>query len=145
MPKAISILVVDDNPLVGESLSRWFSRVEGFRFLGYVEETSKIEEVAKDLHPDVVLLDLDMPGFDPVGVVSRLAAALPTILVTMLSAHMLPHAIRACLNAGACGYLSKDEDPAAIAAAVRRIKEGKRVLSPQAQAAIGTGPFGVMV
>jgi DNA-binding NarL/FixJ family response regulator len=145
VPKAISILVVDDNPLVGESLARWFSRVGDFRFLGYVDDTSKIEEIVKDLHPDVVLLDLDMPGFDPVGIVSRLAAAHPTIFVTMLSAHMLPHAIRACLNAGACGYLSKDEDPAAIAAAVRRIKEGKRVLSPQAQAAIGTGPLGAII
>jgi DNA-binding NarL/FixJ family response regulator len=145
LPKAISILVVDDNPLVGESLARWFSRVDGFRFLGYIDDTAKVEEIVTDLHPDVVLLDLDMPRFDPVGVVSRLAAAHPTIFVTMLSAHMLPHAIRACLNAGACGYLSKDEDPASIAAALRRIAEGKRVLSPQAEAAIGAGPYGAMI
>jgi DNA-binding NarL/FixJ family response regulator len=141
--KPISILCVDDNPLVGDSLARWFARITDFRFAGYVQDGRKVEQVVHQLHPDVVLMDLDMPGIDTVALVARLAASKPTIHVAMLSAHADPGDIRRCLDAGACGYLCKDENPVAVAVAVHEIAEGKRVLSPVAQAALDAGPLHV--
>jgi DNA-binding NarL/FixJ family response regulator len=119
-------------------MARWFARTTGFRFLGCVDQAEHAEEIILELRPNVVLLDIDMPGVDTLAMVARLAAAKPTIYIAMLSGQANPEVVRRCLDAGACGYLSKDEGPADIAAAAHQIARGKRVLSLQAQEALDT-------
>jgi DNA-binding NarL/FixJ family response regulator len=120
-------------------MARWFARSAGFRFLGYVDHAEHAEEIISRLCPNVVLLDLDMPGIDALAMVARLAASRPTIYIAIVSGHANPEVVRRCLDAGACGYLSKDEGPADIAAAAHQIALGKRVLSLQAKEALDAG------
>ena len=141
VPEDISILCVDDDPLMGELLARWFRRAEGFHFLLHIARADFVEEVIKELHPDVVLMDVNMPGVDVVGAVARLATSHPTVHIAMFSSDVEPRQVRRCLDAGACGYLCKEEGPAEILAAVFQIAGGKRVLSPQIQGVIETAPF----
>jgi DNA-binding NarL/FixJ family response regulator len=134
--RVVSILCVDDNLQVGQSLERWFRRLSDFRWLGWVSATAQVEEMVDRLKPDITLMDLDMPGEDPVAVVARLASRQPPMRVVMLSAHLKPHDIERSLKAGAVGYLSKHQGPDAIAAEVMRIADGAVVLSPAAESAL---------
>ena len=134
--RPVSILCVDDSALVGRALERWFHRFSDFRWLGWLPGPESVEETCTRLNPDVVLMDLDMPGEDAVAVVNRLAHRVPPVRVAMLSGHLRPKDIRRSLAAGAAGYLSKDQPAGEIAAEVMQVAEGKMVLSPDAEAAL---------
>jgi DNA-binding NarL/FixJ family response regulator len=136
----VSILCVDDNVQVGASLERWFRRLSDFRWAGFVHGVETVEEVVDRVKPDIVLMDLDMPGEDSVNVVARLTARTPPVRVAMLSAHLRPDDIRRSMQAGAAGYISKDQSPDAIAAEVMRVAAGAVVLSPEAEAALRDNP-----
>jgi DNA-binding NarL/FixJ family response regulator len=140
MSTHVSILCVDDNAQVGASLERWFRRLSDFQWVGFVPGVETVEEVVDRVKPDIVLMDLDMPGEDSVAVVARLTARTPPVRVAMLSAHLRPDDIRRSMRAGAAGYLSKDQSPDKIAAEVMRVAEGAVVLSPDAEAALRDNP-----
>lgn len=126
----VTVLSVDDDPSIGESLARWLKRSEGFRFVGFVQDPALARGMILSLHPDVVLMDLEVGGFDVPALLGDLATSHPTVHIAVYSASADLRAVRRCLDAGACGFLSKDEAPAELAAAVRQIANGQRVLSP---------------
>lgn len=132
-------MVVDDNRLAAEALERWFTTRGNFRWLGWTDDGNRVEERVAGCSPDLVLLDVDMPGVDCFRLLERLTAACPSVKVIMFSGHVRADYIERALSAGACGYIVKDERISAIADLLNRAAAGECVLSPAAAAAFMRG------
>lgn len=128
------VMVVDDNDLLGEAIERWLSRSPRIRWLGWTDNAAALPGLLVEKRPDVVLLDVDMPGVDTFALLSRVIAEFPTIRVVMLSGHVRREYIERALDEGASGYIIKDERVPDIISLVERAAAGECVLSPTAQA-----------
>jgi len=125
---ASRILIVDDHPLTREALSSLL-RAHGFDVVGVAEDGEKaIVEVAR-LQPDLVLLDLSMPGMDGLTALPRLREAAPDTEVVVLTASGTEENLLAAIRAGAAGYLLKTEPPERIAAFLDGVVNGEAALS----------------
>lgn len=129
----IRVLFVDDNALAAKALERWFGSDAGFSFAGWAKDGDRAVSRAAAESPDVILLDLEIPGVDTLALIPRLLAVVPAAKVVMLSGHIRFDDIERSLRAGAAGYISKDEPTAVIRELVGRVKTGECVLSPAAR------------
>jgi two-component system response regulator DesR len=132
----VSVLVVDDNDLVAGALERWLSKTPGIRWLGSTGNADEAVRLIAADSPDVVLLDLELPGTDSFGLIERMTAEFPHTRVVVLSGHIRAGCISRALEAGAAGYLVKDERIPRIVEHLRRAAAGERVLSSTAHAAL---------
>jgi len=126
----IKLLIADDHPVVRDGLSSMFAREPGFEVLGEAADGTEAVRLAQALEPDVILMDLRMPGMDGVAAISELArrgvAARVLVLTTYdTDSHVLP-----AIEAGATGYLLKDAPRAELMRAVQAAARGQAVLSP---------------
>ena len=125
---AARILIVDDHPLTREALSSLL-RAHGFTVVGCASDGAEaITEVAR-LQPDLVLLDLSMPGLDGLSALPRLREAAPETEVVVLTASGTEENLLAAIRAGAAGYLLKTEPPERIAAFLDGVVNGEAALS----------------
>lgn len=125
----LRVMCVDDNPLMTASIQRRIEHEIGLRWAGANNGTGDILAEILNADPDLLLLDVDMPGIDTFSLVERLAAAAPDLRVAMLSGHLEPSYVARAIDAGAWGYLSKNDDVPALIAAVRAIGRGEIVFS----------------
>jgi DNA-binding NarL/FixJ family response regulator len=144
----IGLLIVDDHPVVRDGLSSMFTGDPGFRVLGQAGDGAEAVRLAKELRPDVILMDLRMPGMDGVAAIAELAKqGVPTRVLVLTTydtdSHVLP-----AIEAGATGYLLKDAPRAELLRAVRAAAGGEAVLSPSVAARLmnrvrtpNTGPL----
>jgi two-component system, NarL family, response regulator DesR len=137
--QTLRVMFVDDNVLAARALERWFGCAPGIHFVGWAGDVDTAVTAPAGGHPDIILLDLEMPGVDTVGLIPRLLQAHSGSRVVMLSGHVRPEDIGRTLDAGAAGYICKDEPTAVIAGLVRRAAQGDCVLSPLAQRAFMGG------
>ncbi len=135
MAGPIRILCVDDNEHVAQAVELKVRRTEGMLWLGRLPDASALVTSARALTPDVVLLDLDMPGPSPITVTADLAAALPRARVLVVSGHLRRELIEQALDAGAWGYVYKGESITLITEAISAVAKGEVFLSPEVQAA----------
>jgi DNA-binding NarL/FixJ family response regulator len=126
--------VVDDNDLLGEAIERWLSKSPKVRWLGWTDDAAGLPGLIIEKRPDVVLLDVDMPGVDTFALLGRIAAEFPNVRVVMLSGHVRREYIERALDEGAAGYIIKDERVPDIISLIERAATGECVLSPTAQA-----------
>jgi DNA-binding NarL/FixJ family response regulator len=125
---ASRILIVDDHPLTREALSSLL-RAHGFDVVGCASDGRQaITEVAR-LQPDLLLLDLSMPGLDGLSALPRLREAAPDTEVVVLTASGTEENLLAAIRAGAAGYLLKTEPPEKIAAFLDGVVNGEAALS----------------
>ncbi|MBV9788661.1 MAG: response regulator transcription factor [Chloroflexi bacterium] len=126
----ISVVVADDHPVVRSGIVYELSRQPDIEVLGAAANGDMALQLAQSLQPQVLVLDVSMPGLRTVDVVrqSRKLPSPPQILV--LTAHGEIEHVLKLLNAGVTGYLLKDEDPETISVAVRQVAKGERSLSP---------------
>ena len=135
----IRIVVVDDHPVVRDGLTGMFSGVDGIEVVGEAGNGREALVVVERGDPDVVLMDLRMPGGDGVPAIAALrrrSAARPRILV--LTTFDSDRDIRSALAAGADGYLLKDARRAELIRAVRDLAAGRSVLVPAALAVLSS-------
>ena len=92
-----------------------------------------------ELRPDVLLLDLVMPGVDGLGALDLMAGSGAGVRALVVTSFGGPKGVGAALRAGARGYLSKDVEPSALAAAIRAVAAGHVLLSPEAAAELAAG------
>ena len=128
----IRVLVVDDHAIVRDGLERLLNGAEGIEVVATAADGGEAVESAPRFEPDVVLMDLSMPGVDGVEATRRLAAAHPQMKVVVLTTFADRRRILDALGAGASGYLLKDAAPDEIIAAVRTVVEGGASLDPKA-------------
>lgn len=120
---AIRILIVDDHPLVREGIRQALA-VPGYDVAGEAGSAEEGLGLAAELHPDVVILDINLPGMSGIEAAARLRQSSPAARILMLSVHDHPEYLLESVRAGAHGYLRKDSRPAELREAVRRVHEG---------------------
>ena len=122
------ILVVDDHPLTRDALAALLAQ-GGFDVVGEAPDGAEALRLAAELQPDLVLLDLSMPGLDGLAALPRLRAAAPGCEVVVLTASGTEENLLAAIRAGAAGYLLKTEPPERIVEFLRGAAEGEAALS----------------
>ena len=125
---ATRILIVDDHPLTREALASLLG-AHGLDVVGVASDGEQAIAEAARLEPDLVLLDLSMPGMDGLTALPRLRHAAPNCEVVVLTASGTEENLLAAIRGGAAGYLLKSEPPERIAAFLDGVAQGEAALS----------------
>ncbi|GAA2885427.1 response regulator transcription factor [Streptosporangium fragile] len=126
----LRVMIVDDHPVVREGLRGMLEADPGITVVGEAASGDEAVVRAGDLAPDVILMDLRMPGGDGVSATSRILAARPESRVVVLTTYETDADIVRAVEAGAAGYLLKDTSRADLLAAIAAAARGETVLSP---------------
>ncbi|MET7393289.1 response regulator transcription factor [Dactylosporangium sp. NPDC005572] len=126
----ITVLLVDDHPVVRDGLRGMLQADPELAVVGEAGSGDEAVVSARAHRPDVVLMDLRMPGLDGAGATGRILAELPSTKVVVLTTYDTDADILRAVEAGACGYLLKDATRAELTAAVRAAARGETVLAP---------------
>jgi two-component system response regulator DesR len=136
----IRLLLADDQELVRSALRALLDLEEDFEVVASVGRGDEVTQAAKKHRPDVALLDIEMPGLDGLAAAAVLADQLPSCRVVMLTTFGRAGYLRRAMEAGAVGFVVKDAPAEVLAAAIRRVMAGERVVDPQlAAATLATG------
>lgn len=130
MSTPIRILLVDDDPLVRAGLSLMLSGSDRLRVVGEAGDGAEGVEAIATLGPDVVLMDIRMPGLDGLSAIERLRERGDDTPVIVLTTFDADDEVLRALRAGAAGFLLKDTPPPEIVRAIERVAEGEPMLSP---------------
>ncbi len=122
----IRVLVADDHPLAREGLRNLLERATGIEVVGEAGDGFEALKLVDELSPDVLMLDMEMPGLEGIEVAQRLQAAGATVRILALSAHNDKEYITGLLTNGAAGYLTKGETPQNLVEAVRGVARGEQ-------------------
>ena len=128
----ITVMVVDDHAVVRTGLGELLGAAPDMRVVATAENGERAVERYAEAHPDVVLMDLSMPGLDGVEATRRIVASGEAVQVVVLTSFSDRDRIVAALDAGAVGYLLKDAEPDEILRGVRAAAEGGSPLDPRA-------------
>ncbi|MFF9454235.1 response regulator transcription factor [Streptomyces flaveolus] len=127
---AIRLLLVDDDPLVRAGLSFMLGGADDVEIVGEAADGDEVEALVDRTRPDVVLMDIRMPGVDGLTATERLRGRADAPQVVVLTTFHADEQVLRALRAGAAGFVLKDTPPAEILDAVRRVAAGDPVLSP---------------
>jgi len=130
LPNPIKVLCVDDDELVVQILKITLKNVGGFQWLGQLKDAGDLAATARRERPDIVLLDLCMPGKSPFVALEELKQACPSARAIMLTGYANKHMIDRAIEAGAWGYLSKHDEGWSLVAAIKRVAGGEFVMGP---------------
>jgi DNA-binding NarL/FixJ family response regulator len=126
----IRVLIVDDHPMVRQGLRAFLDVQEDIEVVGEAADGASGVHAAREVAPDVVLLDLRMPESDGVAALTGLRDDGSTARVLVVTSFTDPATVLPALRAGAAGYVYKDVDPQALAAAIRAVHAGHVLLHP---------------
>jgi two-component system, NarL family, invasion response regulator UvrY len=129
IPGVIRILVADDHAIVREGLKRTLSQEADFSVVAEAATGPETVDLARRAQPDVVVLDISMPGRGGIETVQEIKRLVPGARILMLSAHAEDHFAIRCLREGADGYLTKDTALELLVEAVRKIQGGRKYIS----------------
>jgi len=127
---AISIIIFEDNDRLRQSLAYLLQSVEEYEVLGDYDHCREAANIVKVYKPDVVLMDIDMPGESGIRGVSMVKEARPETAVIMYTVFEDDEKLFQCLCAGANGYLLKKTAPEKLFEAIREVMEGGAPMSP---------------
>src|ERR1700731_4266244 len=116
---SIRLLLVDDDPLLRAGLRLMLRSAAGIEIVGEADDGETAVAVGADLCPDVILMDIRMPGTDGVAATAQIAAGTDPPRIIVLTTFDADDLVRRAISAGAAGYLVKDTPPADIVSAVR--------------------------
>lgn len=135
----IRVLVADDHPIVRAGVVALLESAAGMEVVAAVADGAAAVAEARRCEPDVVLMDLRMPGMSGVDATAAITAALPNTRVVVLTTYETDDAILDAITAGARGYLLKAAPEQEILAGVRSVAAGATVLAPAIAAALARG------
>jgi len=138
MTGPITLLIVDDHPVVRDGLSGMFAPDPEFEVVGEAADGAEAIRLASTLRPDVILMDLRMPGMDGVSAITELTKRGVGARVLVLTTYDTDSHVLPAIEAGATGYLLKDAPRAELIRAVRAAANGEAVLSPSVAARLMT-------
>ncbi|MGN9810663.1 response regulator [Micromonospora sp. BQ11] len=130
MSPPVRLLIVDDHPVVRDGLRGMFTGDPGFEVVGEARDGAEALALATQSRPDVVLMDLRMPGMDGVTAINRLIGSGSPAKVLVLTTYDTDADVLPAIEAGATGYLLKDAPREDLVRAVRAAARGESILSP---------------
>ena len=137
----IRVLLAEDQAMVRGALATLLGLEEDIEVVAEVSRGNEVLSYARASAPDIALLDIEMPGEDGLTAAARLHAELPAVRVLILTTFGRPGYLRRAMEAGASGFLLKDAPAHHLAAAIRRVVDGERVVDPALAAeALAEGP-----
>jgi DNA-binding NarL/FixJ family response regulator len=132
----IRVLVVDDHPVLRDGLAQLLGQAQGVELIGLAADGAAGVEVALEETPDVVLMDLEMPGLDGIEATRRIRSSRPETQVVVLTSFSDRARILDALDAGAAGYLLKDAEPDELLRGIHAAAAGEAPLAPRAASAL---------
>jgi DNA-binding NarL/FixJ family response regulator len=135
-PSLTTVLVVDDHPLVRAGLSAMINATADLQVVGEAAGGEQAITITERLEPDVVLMDLSMPGMGGVDATRELLRCRPATRVVILTSFHDQDRVAQALRAGAVGYQLKDSDPRDLLSAVRSAAQGHAPLDPRVATAL---------
>jgi len=139
MADVIRVLVVDDHPVVRQGLRTFLDLQDDITVVGEAADGAAAVAAAADCSPDVILLDLRMPGADGLAGLRGLRESGIAARVLVVTSFTDPGAILPAMRAGAAGYVYKDIDPPALAAAIRAVHAGHVLMHPDVARELAAG------
>ena len=128
--RTIRLLIVDDHPVVRTGLRGMLSAVEDFELIGEAADGGEAIELSDQLNPDVILMDLKMPGLDGVAAIRAIKDRTPDRHILVLTTYDSDADILPAIEAGATGYLLKDAPREELFRAIRAAAKGEAVVAP---------------
>jgi len=130
MPKKIRILLADDHHVIRSGLQALFKREKEIAIVGEASDGDQAVQLAKQLKPDVALLDISMPAMSGLDATRRIKEQHPDIKVIILTIHENESYVYQMIRAGANGYLLKNTDKNELLEAIRTVMAGEQFFSP---------------
>lgn len=130
MPPTVRLLVADDHAIVREGLCRLLATHPEFEIRGEAGDGREAVEKCLEIVPDVVLMDIGMPGMDGIEATARIKELCPSVRIMILTAYEDKNLVRLALKAGADGYLLKHADRGRLAEAIRTLMAKGRWFEP---------------
>jgi DNA-binding NarL/FixJ family response regulator len=137
--RTIKVLIADDHPLILQGLRRTLEACEDIEVVGEARAGNEVPALVQRRAPDVVLLDLRMPGLDGIGCVREIKAVAPDAKAVLLTASENRKAIEAAIEAGASGYVLKSVNALDVPAVVRQVAAGYTMFHTPAKESPGQG------
>ena len=136
----IRVVVADDHPVVRQGLCTMLEIEDDIVVVGRAADGEEAVEQYRQTRPDIILMDVQMPGVDGIEALRRIRAEDPGARVIVLTTYRNEDYIFPSLRAGAQGYLLKDASRDELAAAVRKVYEGQSLLDPQVAETVSNAP-----
>lgn len=130
MTSEIRVLVVDDHPVFRDGMRSLLKSTPGMIIAGEAESGPEAVEMATELRPDIVLMDIGLPEMNGIEATRAMVAACPTARVLVLTMYEEPDSVFSALRAGARGYLLKDARSDEIVRAIQAIAQGEAIFGP---------------
>lgn len=126
----VRVIVVEDDPMVRTALDMLLAAADGFVLVGQARHGGEALALYREMSPDVVLMDIQMPVLDGIGATRQIIAFDPAARILTLTAFSSEEFVIPALRAGTAGYLLKDSSPQEILRAIMAVHRGEAVLSP---------------
>jgi DNA-binding NarL/FixJ family response regulator len=137
---SITVVVADDHPVVRQGLAVLLDVSDDIALVAEAADGPEAVRLSEELQPDVLVLDLKLPGLDGLDVLVRVREVSARTRVLVLTSAGGPQSPARALRAGAAGFLYKDVDPDALLRAIRSAHDGNTVLAPQAASLLASQP-----
>lgn len=130
VPERVRILIAEDQPLMRQALADFYGGEPGHEVVGVAADGVEAVELASELKPDVILMDIDMPRLNGIDATREISQHQNHSRIVMLTTFSVMDKVSAALRAGASGYLVKDAAPEELLQAIARVMQDETVLSP---------------
>jgi NarL family two-component system response regulator LiaR len=126
----VRVLIVDDHAIVRKGIRALLSEADGFEVVGEADNGQEAVLRAAESHPDVILMDLLMPGMDGIEATRQITSRQPQARILVLTSFAADNKVFPAIKAGASGYLLKDSAPDELVRAIRQVHRGEPSLHP---------------
>jgi NarL family two-component system response regulator LiaR len=131
MSKKIRVFITDDHPIVRRGIRDLLETEEDIEVVGTASEGREAISKVSELQPDIVLMDLVMPGMDGIEATRLICRAYPQVRILVLTSFASDDKVFPAIKAGATGYLIKDTGPQELVEAIRQVQRGEPTLHPE--------------
>jgi two-component system response regulator NreC len=140
MTDPIKIVIADDHAIVRRGLRQLLETADGFVVVAEAEDVESARRYLRGHHPDVLVLDLNMPGESSIDAIPKLRDEFPDTQIVVLTMQNEPAYARSALSAGVLGYVLKESADAELVEAIRAAVAGERYLNPRLGAKVAAEP-----